>query len=260
MKFCAKCGNGNEDDSRFCRKCGNPFGSPAGGEATVVQPPPARAPIAIEAAKPVSTPAAGPVPEVKPLPEVKASEGDTTSLPPNVAHFLCYVGGWITGIVFLIIEKKDQATRFHAWQSIIALGGFSVISILMYSLFTMLAAARLFAIGWILGYVINAVLLGIYLVGLILWIVLMVKAFQGQDYHLPLAGAIAHNLAYKDQPAQTQPGPQKPAPGPVKFDLPPAPTATKVPDKTAVTKFCIACGESLPQKAVFCSRCGEKQP
>jgi uncharacterized membrane protein len=182
-----------------------------------------------------------------------------TSLPPNVAHFLCYVAGWITGVVFLIIEKKDRATRFHAWQSIIALGGISVISILLYSLFSMLAVARLFAIGWVLGYVINAVLVGVYLIGLILWVVLMVKAFQGQDYKLPVAGEIAYNLAYKEQPAEIQSKPQKPAADATKFELPPLPAA-KNADKATVTKFCIACGESLPQKAVFCSRCGEKQP
>jgi uncharacterized membrane protein len=180
-------------------------------------------------------------------------------LPPNVAHLLCYVAGWITGVVFLIIEKKDRATLFHAWQSIIALGGISVISILLYSLFSMLAVARLFAIGWVLGYVINAVLVGVYLIGLILWVVLMVKAFQGQDYKLPVAGEIAYNLAYKEQPAEIQSKPQKPAADATKFELPPLPAA-KNADKATVTKFCIACGESLPQKAVFCSRCGEKQP
>jgi len=249
MKFCAKCGNGNDDDSKFCRKCGNPLGSGVGGDTVVAQQPPA----------PVSRPAASTAPAVKPLPEAKAQDSDTASLAPNVAHLLCYVAGWITGVVFLIIEKKDRSTRFHAWQSIIALGGISVISILMYSLFSILAAARLFGIGWLLGYVINALLIGIYLLGLILWIVLMVKAYQGDDYQLAIAGPIAHNLAYKDQPSESRPVPQKPAPAATKIDLPPLP-AQNGANKAAITKFCIACGESLPQKAVFCSRCGEKQP
>jgi uncharacterized membrane protein/ribosomal protein L40E len=245
MKFCAKCGNGNDDDSKFCRKCGNPLGSHAGGDTVIAQPPPAPAPVS----RPTATP----------LPEVKAQGGSTTELPPNIAHFLCYVAGWVTGVVFLIIEKKDRATRFHAWQSIVALGGITLISILMYTLFSLIAALRLFGIGWILGYVINALLIGVYLIGLVLWIVLMVKAFQGYDYQLPGAGPIAYNLAYKDQPAESRPRPQQPAPAATKIDLPPL-AAQKGADKAPVTKFCIACGESLPQKAVYCSRCGEKQP
>jgi uncharacterized membrane protein/ribosomal protein L40E len=252
MKFCAKCGNGNDDDSKFCRKCGNPIDSPAGGDTIIAQPPPSPAPVTVEAEKPVNKPAASTAPAVTPLPEAKAPDSGTTSLPANVAHFLCYIAGWVSGIVFLIIEKKDRATHFHAWQSIITFGTITVLS----WLFTFMPAVGMLSVGWFFSWAVWAI---IYVGGLALWIILIIKALQGLDYHLPIVGPIAHNLAYKDGPAESQPGPQKPAPAATKIDLPPLP-AGKGADKATGTKFCIACGEPLPQKAVFCSRCGEKQP
>ena len=259
MKFCANCGNGNEDDSKFCRKCGATFG---GADTVIAQPPPPP--------PPETRPAASYVPPAAPA---TGADTGTSSLAPNVAHFLCYVAGWITGVVFLVIETKDRDTRFHAWQSIIALGGMSLIAMAFYLIFSFIAAARMFGISVYLGWVINAILILIYILSFVLWIVLMVKAFQGENYHLAIAGPIAHNLAYKDSPAQSQPRPQpqpqpqpKPqpqktqAPAAPKYDLPPAPPARKVDDRAQATKFCIACGESLPQKAMFCSRCGERQP
>ena len=45
--------------------------------------------------------------------------GSTTGLEPNVAGLLCYLGGWITGIIFLVIEQKSRFVRFHALQSIV---------------------------------------------------------------------------------------------------------------------------------------------
>jgi hypothetical protein len=46
----------------------------------------------------------------------------STGLEPNVAGLLCYLVGWITGLVFILIEKENQFVRFHAMQSIIIFG------------------------------------------------------------------------------------------------------------------------------------------
>ncbi len=246
MKFCAHCGNGNEDDSKFCRKCGNTFASSTGGDTVVGKPSPAPFP--------VSKPVPGTTVQGTPSPAAKPSETGMASLPPNVAHFLCYVAGWVSGIVFLIIEKNDRSTRFHAWQSIITFGAIMV----FWWLFTLMPAVGLHSVWWFISWAVWGI---VYIGALVLWIVLMVKAYQGYEYQLPVAGAIAHSLAYKDQPAESQPEtqPQKAAPVTTKFDLPAAPPVKKTEDKATITKFCISCGESLPQKAVFCSRCGEKQ-
>ena len=54
--------------------------------------------------------------------EVKKETGSSTSLKPNVAGLLCYLGVWVTGIIFLIIERKNKLVRFHAMQSLVTFG------------------------------------------------------------------------------------------------------------------------------------------
>lgn len=99
----------------------------------------------------------------------------STGLEPNVAGLLCYLGGWITGIIFLIIEKKSKFVRFHALQSIVTFGGLYV----LWLIFRWIPI-----INWIVVPVIS-------ILAFILWIVLMVKAYQGQTFGLPVAGDIA---------------------------------------------------------------------
>ena len=102
-------------------------------------------------------------------------EKTSTGLEANVAGLLCYVAGWISGLVFILIEKENKFVRFHAMQSIIVFGVLSVASIVL---------------GWIP--VLNVVIVPlISVLGLVLWIVLMVKAYQGEKYKLPWAGDLA---------------------------------------------------------------------
>jgi uncharacterized membrane protein len=101
----------------------------------------------------------------------------STGLNENVAGLLCYVLGWITGIIFLILESKNNFVRFHAVQSIVVFGAFTVASIIL---------GWIPIIGWVFSWILGVA-------GFILWIVLMVKAYQGQMYKLPVAGTIAEN-------------------------------------------------------------------
>ena len=102
-------------------------------------------------------------------------EKTSTGLEANVAGLLCYVLGWISGLVFILIEKENKFVRFHAVQSIIVFGALTLASIVL---------------GWIP--VLNVVIVPlISVLGLVLWIVLMVKAYQGEKYKLPWAGALA---------------------------------------------------------------------
>jgi uncharacterized membrane protein len=111
-----------------------------------------------------------------------AKKGKTeTGLEPNVAGLLCYALGWVTGLVFLFMEKKDKFVRFHAIQSIIVFGAVNVVCVILW-VFTMIPFI------WVFFLVLN------YIVGVfafILWIVLMLKAYQGAKYKLPIAGDIA---------------------------------------------------------------------
>ena len=99
----------------------------------------------------------------------------STGLEENVAVLLCYVLGWVSGLVFILIEKENKFVRFHAMQSIVVFGIYTI---------------ALIVLGWIpfIGWVIG-MLLGI--LALVLWIILMIKAYQGQKYKLPWAGNFA---------------------------------------------------------------------
>ncbi len=99
----------------------------------------------------------------------------STGMEQNLEGLLCYVLGWITGIIFLLLEKENKFVRFHAIQSIVVFGAYTVIAIIL---------SFIPVVGWIISS-----LLGI--LAFILWIVLMVKAYQGQMYKLPIAGDIA---------------------------------------------------------------------
>jgi uncharacterized membrane protein len=108
-------------------------------------------------------------------PETSPSTKTSTGLEQNVAGLLCYVAGWISGIVFLILEKENQFVRFHAVQSIVVFGAITVVTIIL---------SIIPIIGWIISWI-------IWVLAIILWIVLMLKAYQGQKYKLPVAGDIA---------------------------------------------------------------------
>ncbi|MDQ3856235.1 MAG: hypothetical protein M3281_07575 [Chloroflexota bacterium] len=111
-----------------------------------------------------------------------------TGLEPNVAGGLSYVLGWVTGLVFLLIER-DRFVRFHALQSIFTFGGLTVLWVVRSVLDAILGGIPV--IGFLWG--IASFFLWIFLAlgGLALWILLMVLAFQGRRFHLPVVGSYA---------------------------------------------------------------------
>ena len=112
--------------------------------------------------------------------EQQPSKKSSTGLDENLAGLLTYVLGFITGIIFLVIEKDSKFVKFHAWQSIITFGGLMVLSIVL----GFIPVVRIFS--------------GILsLVGLVCWILLMYKAFQGEMYKLPMIGDLAEKQANK---------------------------------------------------------------
>lgn len=103
----------------------------------------------------------------------------STGLEPRLAGLLCYLLGFVSGVVFLIVEKEDRYVRFHAYQSVATFAGLLVLSAVL---------------GWVpvVGGIARA-LLGP--ASLILWIVLMVKAYQGERFKLPAVGDWAEQQA-----------------------------------------------------------------
>ena len=102
------------------------------------------------------------------------TKNTTTGLDPKVAAALSYVLGWITGLIFLLIEK-DEYVRFHAIQSILT----SVAITIFYSL-----PPVYHTFGGLIS-----------LLSFILFVFLIVKAAQGEKYKLPLIGDYAEKWA-----------------------------------------------------------------
>jgi uncharacterized membrane protein len=116
-----------------------------------------------------------------------------TGLGPNVAATLSYALTWITGIIFLLVEKDDYV-RFHARQSIVFGVATTIVwiglSILLPVFFAVLAFIPI--IGGLIAALLSALIWLVLGAGfLIIWVVLMVKAYQGQRFVLPIIGEFA---------------------------------------------------------------------
>lgn len=103
-----------------------------------------------------------------------ASESDT-GLDSNYAGAMAYVLGLITGVIFLVVERKDGFVRFHAMQSILVFGAVVLLEIVILSV-------------PIVGRVLNIA----FAVGVaVVWVTLIVQALKGQRYKLPYFGDVA---------------------------------------------------------------------
>jgi uncharacterized membrane protein len=107
----------------------------------------------------------------------------TTGVDARVASVLCYAGWWLTGLVFLFLEREDRAVRFHAAQSIVVFGGLSLLMMALAALTAMslFVAPALFRGVWALNWV-------VWLAGVVVWLVLMLQTFRGPGWRVPLGG------------------------------------------------------------------------
>jgi len=145
--FCSKCGAENPESASFCSKCGAGLGvaaAPAEGTAK---------------------------------PEAESSAG----MSADIAGLLCYLLMWITGIVFIVIEKKSTFVKFHAWQSIMTFGVLTV---------ALLILGPIPFIGRILWTL-------IFVLMIILWIILLIQAGTGKMWKVPGVGDWAEKMANK---------------------------------------------------------------
>lgn len=95
----------------------------------------------------------------------------------NLAAALSYVLGWITGLIFFVIEKESKYVKFHAMQSILFSVAWTILSMLL------------------VVTVIGPLFLGI--VGLIIWVICIIKAYSGEMFKLPAIGDMAEKIANK---------------------------------------------------------------
>jgi uncharacterized membrane protein len=97
-----------------------------------------------------------------------AGETSSTGLDVTLAAMLAYAGGWITGLVFLALEKQSAFVRFHARQS----------TLTFLPLFLAIWLLPLWILLWPLS--------------VALWLLLMFKALQGEHFKLPIVGELAN--------------------------------------------------------------------
>ncbi len=108
-----------------------------------------------------------------------AAEKSATGLSKNTAGALAYVLGPVTGVVFLVLEK-DAFVRFHAMQSTVVF-------------------VVLFLLQWVFGLTIILLALVplISLFGFVLWLMLIYKAWQGEEWEVPVLGKYVRQLVKK---------------------------------------------------------------
>jgi uncharacterized membrane protein len=151
MAFCSACG-AEVSGAAFCPKCGAAQSAAAAPSGAVAASP-------------------------------------TAGLDENVAGLLCYVLGWITGLIFFLIDKRPFV-RFHAAQSIGLSIGLFAVYLVIGVLFTMLHFMSM-------GFLALAIYPLLGLLVFVLWIFMMYKAYQHEKFMLPIIGPIAANMAGK---------------------------------------------------------------
>ncbi|KKL06751.1 hypothetical protein LCGC14_2592920 [marine sediment metagenome] len=123
----------------------------------------------------------------------KVDAETSSGLEPNLAALLAYLFGWISGLIFYLIETKNKYVRFHALQSILFSIAYFVVFFVIGTIFSVLGsmpgAGLLFAsLGGLFSMVFG---IGFFVV----WIMLMVKAYKGEKWLLPIIGDIAEKNA-----------------------------------------------------------------
>ena len=128
--------------------------------------------------------------------EVSGSDrggGTVSGLDPNVAATLSYALLWITGLIFYLIEKDNRYVRFHALQSIF----FSIAVLVVFG--GLGAFLALFqdvpVVNIIIGTLGSLVSFLLRIAVFVVWIMLMVRAYRGERYKLPVVGDMAEQVS-----------------------------------------------------------------
>jgi uncharacterized membrane protein len=111
------------------------------------------------------------------------------NLGKNVAGALSYLLGALTGVLFLVIDRRPFV-RFHAMQSIVVTIAVIALSIALGILSLILGAVPI--VGWLVGLLLS---LGFSVAGFVLWIYLMYRAWQGDEWEVPVVGTYARHMA-----------------------------------------------------------------
>ena len=124
----------------------------------------------------------------------------STGLDENIAALLAYVFGWVSGLIFFLIEKDSKLVRFHAMQSIL----FNVLVVIVCIVgwivtfvFVLIASQLPGILGTLAGLVVSLIWLVVVVGLLATWVLCLVRAYQGKFFKLPLIGNMAEKITNK---------------------------------------------------------------
>jgi uncharacterized membrane protein len=154
MAFCKACG-GELGGAAFCPKCGANQGAPSGAV-------------------------------------MAAADAPTSGMDENVAGLLCYLFGWLSGLIFLLIDKRPFV-KFHGAQAIalslsffVVWIGFWVVTLVL----GLITAMMHFPIGFLMAFLFPVVIIGF----LVTFIYCMYKAYQHEKFKLPIIGNMVEKM------------------------------------------------------------------
>jgi uncharacterized membrane protein len=116
----------------------------------------------------------------------------STGVSPNLLAASAYLAWWVTGVAVLALERESAYVRFHAWQSVVALGTLFALGLVCFGgafVALSVSAAGFTAMFWLA--------FGVWGAGMIVWVVCLAKALTGERWKLPLAGNVAERLALR---------------------------------------------------------------
>ena len=124
----------------------------------------------------------------------------STGLDENIAALLSYFFGWVSGLVFFLIEKDSRLVRFHAMQSLLLNVGIAVIVIALLILFSvvLLIASQISGVVSTLFSLLATLIWVVVAIGIfILFVMCLIKAYQGKYFKLPIVGNFAEKFSQK---------------------------------------------------------------
>ena len=124
----------------------------------------------------------------------------STGLDENIAALLTYVLGWVSGLVFFLIEKDSKLVRFHAMQSIlfsVLVGVVCFVGWIVTLVFVVVAAQLADVMGTLVGLIATLIWVIIGAGLLIALIMCLVRAYQSKFFKLPVIGNLAEKIVNK---------------------------------------------------------------
>src|SRR5260370_28717689 len=124
----------------------------------------------------------------------------STGLDENVAALLSYIFGWLSGLIFLLLEKESRLVRFHAMQSILLNVLSVVIGIVLWIvtfIFVLIASQLAGFLGTIVGLLATLIWIAFCVGLLIAWVMCLIKAYQGLFFKLPVIGDFGEKFVNK---------------------------------------------------------------